>query len=143
MVLRIAEWVLIGLAAGAICDAIVGGMESLVLSAAETRSLEPRLGFALVGALVVVLTLIALVLAGERSRQGLIFGLAGSAISYLIGATHLAAASIALSVAVLGERAHRPAPAAARSLAAAAASSSSGRPSARAAGPRRKRASRR
>jgi hypothetical protein len=107
-VLRIVEWLLIGAAAGAICDVILGGSESFVLSAAESGALSPTLGIAIQSLIVLGLTLVALLAAGERSAKGLISGLAGSAIAYLIGATHLAALSIAVSVAVLGERAHRP-----------------------------------
>ena len=106
-----ATWFLIGLAAAGVAYGVGWGAEQLVVPAAETGLLPGTLGFGLVAALLVGLTVVALRLVGERATRALVASAVGTLIAYLIGSAPLAALNIGLAVGLLGERAHRRAPA--------------------------------
>jgi Na+/H+-translocating membrane pyrophosphatase len=104
---RFLKWFLIGVAAALVCDVAAGQSESLILVAAQSGLLPPTLGIALEGALLVVLTVVALLLIGERAWTAIVASCVATVVGYLIGAAHLAALSIGVSVITLGERIDR------------------------------------
>jgi hypothetical protein len=109
-ILRLVEWLLFGAAAAGVCDALIAAAESLLVAARDAGSLPPTLALGLSLILVGALATLATLLAGDRTVAGVLLSAAFSAVAYIISGTHLAAVSIGLSVAMFGERAHRPAP---------------------------------
>jgi hypothetical protein len=104
---RFFKWFLIGVAIALVCDVAAGQSESLILIAAQTGVLPPSLGIAVEGVVLVVLTVAALLLIGERGWTAIVASCVATVVGYLIGAAHLAALSIGVSVITLGERIDR------------------------------------
>ena len=101
------KWLLIGAVAAAMADAILYPAELLVIAQRDGGSLSAELALSLIAAMVVTLTVLALLVIGERTPTGLIIATAAAAIAYFIGATHLASLSLGVSVATLGDRLER------------------------------------
>jgi hypothetical protein len=99
---RFLKWFVIGVAIAAASDLALG----LIFTAAESALLPPMLGIVKV-VLLVVLTVLALLLIGERTWQAIAASSVATVIGYFIGAVHLAALSIGVSVITLGERIDR------------------------------------
>jgi hypothetical protein len=99
---RFLKWFVIGVAIAAASDFALG----LIFTAAESALLPPTLGIVKV-VLLVVLTVLALLLIGERTWQAIAASSVATVIGYFIGAVHLAALSIGVSVITLGERIDR------------------------------------
>jgi hypothetical protein len=99
---RFLKWFVIGVAIAAASDFALG----LIFTAAESALLPPTLGIVKV-VLLVVLTVLALLLIGERTWQAIAASSVATVVGYFIGAAHLAALSIGVSVITLGERIDR------------------------------------
>jgi hypothetical protein len=99
---RFLKWFVIGVAIAAASDFALG----LIFTAAESALLPPTLGIVKV-VLLVVLTVLALLLIGERTWQAIAASSVATVAGFFIGAVHLAALSIGVSVITLGERIER------------------------------------
>jgi hypothetical protein len=104
---RFLKWFLIGVAIAVASDFAAAQAESLILVAAQSGLLPPTLGIALEVGLLVLITVLALLLIGERTWQAIAASSVATVVGYLIGAAHLAALSIGVSVITLGERMDR------------------------------------
>jgi hypothetical protein len=104
---RFFKWSLIGVAVALVCDVVASQSESLILVAAQTGLLPPSLGIAVEGVVLVVLTIGALLIIGERAWTAIVASCVATVVGYLIGAAHLAALSIGVAVITLGERIER------------------------------------
>jgi hypothetical protein len=101
------KWLLIGALGALVADAFLYPFELLIISQRDAGTLPPLLALAIVGLLAALLTVVALVVIGERMWAGMGVAAVAAVIAYLIGATHLAALSLGVSVATFGDRRER------------------------------------
>jgi hypothetical protein len=107
LTLRFAKWSLIGVAVALVADLVASQAEILIIAARDAGLVLPVLAFVAEGALLVVLTILALLLIGERDWTAVLASCVATVVGYLIGAVHLAALSLGVSVITLGERVER------------------------------------
>ena len=101
------KWLLIGAIAAAVTDAVLYPFELLIVAQRDAGGLPPTVALAIVAAASAVLGVIALLVIGERQWPAMAFAAIAAVVAYFIGATHLAALSIGVSVATVGDRAER------------------------------------
>jgi hypothetical protein len=101
------KWLLLGALAAVVADAVLYPFELLVIAQRDAGTLSSTVALALVAGLCAVLTVVALFVIGERAWVGMALAAIAAVIGYLIGATHLAALSLGVSVATFGDRRER------------------------------------
>jgi hypothetical protein len=98
------KWLMFGAVAAVVADAVLYPVELLVIQQRDAGTLEAPVALGLVALLAAVLTVAALVLIGERAWAGVAVAAIAAVIAYFIGATHLAALSLGVSLATFGDR---------------------------------------
>lgn len=101
------KWLLIGAVAAAIADAVLYPFELLIIAQRDQGVLPSPAALALVAALAALLTIAAVLVLGERAWTAMAIAATAAIVAYLIGATHLAALSLGVSVATFGDRRER------------------------------------
>lgn len=101
------KWLLIGAVFAVVADGLLYPLELLVIAARDAGSLGPPVALGIVALAAALITALALVAIGERAWSGPVVAAAATVIGYLIGATHLAALSLGVSVATFGDRRER------------------------------------
>jgi hypothetical protein len=101
------KWLLFGALAAVVADAVLYPFELLVIAQRDAGTLSSSVALALVAGLCAVLTVVALFVIGERAWVGMALAAIAAVLGYLIGATHLAALSVGVSVATFGDRRER------------------------------------
>jgi O-antigen ligase len=101
------KWLAIGALAAVVADAILYPFELLIVAQRDAGALPPTVAFATVALTAAILTIGALLVVGERAWAGMLVAAIAAVIAYLIGATHLAALSLGVSVATIGDRRQR------------------------------------
>jgi hypothetical protein len=125
------KWLLFGALAAVVADALLYPFELLVIQQRDAGTLSSPAALALVAVLCAVLTVAALVLIGERAWAGVAIAAVAAVIAYLIGATHLAALSLGVSLATFGDRRERSGAAVPKKVSRAQAAPDAPRPAAR------------
>jgi hypothetical protein len=101
------KWLMIGALAAIVADAVLYPFELLVIAQRDAGTLTSPVALAVVAGLCAVLTVVALLVIGERAWTGVAIAAVAAVIAYLIGATHLAALSLGVSVATFADRRER------------------------------------
>jgi hypothetical protein len=101
------KWLMLGALAAVVADAVLYPFELLVIAQRDAGTLQPPVALGLVALLAAVLTVAALLLIGERGWPGMAVAAVSAVVAYLIGATHLAALSLGVSLATFGDRKER------------------------------------